>query len=70
MEELLISKLITLEVILDTLLEELFENDVIDKDKFDKVVLAKIQKLQNQLKTIERNDIDYSNLFNGPIGEA
>jgi|LakMenEpi03Aug12_release.lakeMendotaPanAssembly.Ray.scaffolds.fasta_scaffold34102_7 hypothetical protein len=70
MEELLISKVITLEVILDTLLEELFENDVIDKDKFDKVVLAKIQKLQNQLKTIERNDIDYSNLFNGPIGEA
>ena len=70
MEELLISKVITLEVILDTLLEELFENDVIDKDKFDKVVLAKIQKIQNQLKTIERNDIDYSNLFNGPIGEA
>lgn len=70
MDELLISKVITLEVILDTLLEELFENDVIDKDKFDKVVLAKIQKLQNQLKTIERNDIDYSNLFNGPIGEA
>jgi hypothetical protein len=70
MEELLISKVITLEVILDTLLEELFENDVIDKDKFDKVVLAKIQKLQNQLKKIERNDIDYSNLFNGPIGEA
>ena len=25
---------------------------------------------KNQLKTIERNDIDYSNLFNGPIGEA
>jgi hypothetical protein len=70
MEELLISKVITLEVILDTLLEELFENDVIDKDKFDKVVLAKIQKLQNQLKKIERDDIDYSNLFNGPIGEA
>jgi hypothetical protein len=70
MEELLISKVITLEVILDTLLEELFENDVIDKNKFDKVVLAKIQKLQNQLKKIERDDIDYSNLFNGPIGEA
>jgi hypothetical protein len=70
MEELLISKVITLEVILDTLLEELFENDVIDKDKFDKVVLAKIQKLQNQLKKIDRDDIDYSNLFNGPIGEA
>ena len=70
MEELLISKVITLEVILDTLLEELFENDVIDKDKFDKVVLAKIQKLQNQLKKIEKNNIDYSNLFNGPIGEA
>jgi hypothetical protein len=70
MEELLISKVITLEVILDTLLEELFENDVIDKHKFDEVVLAKIKKLQNQLKKIEIDNIDYSNLFNGPIGEA
>tara|TARA_B110000503_G_scaffold102468_1_gene153067 strand:+ start:3293 stop:3505 length:213 start_codon:yes stop_codon:yes gene_type:complete len=70
MEEVLISKIITLEVIVDTLLEELFENDVIDKHKFDKVVLAKIKKLQNQLKKIEIDNIDYSNLFNGPIGEA
>jgi hypothetical protein len=70
MEEVLISKIITLEVIVDTLLEELFENDVIDKHKFDEVVLAKIKKLQNQLKKIEIDNIDYSNLFNGPIGEA
>ena len=70
MEQLLISKIITLEVIVDTLLEELFENDVIDKHKFDEVVLAKIKKLQNQLKKIEIDNIDYSNFFNGPIGEA
>lgn len=70
MEQVLISKIITLEVIVDTLLEELFENDVIDKHKFDEVVLAKIKKLQNQLKKIEIDNIDYSNLFNGPIGEA
>jgi hypothetical protein len=70
MEQVLISKIITLEVIVDTLLEELFENDVIDKHKFDEVVLAKIKKLQNQLKKIEIDNIDYSNFFNGPIGEA
>ena len=70
MQELVLSKIITLEVIVETLLEELFENDVIDKHKFDEVVLAKIKKLQNQLKKIEIDNIDYSNFFNGPIGEA
>jgi hypothetical protein len=70
MEELLISKIITLEVVLDTLLQQLIDTGVIDKTEFEKIVLTKITKLENDLKKIEKNNIDYSNLFNGPIGEA
>lgn len=70
MEEILLSKVITLEVIVETLLEELFSNNIIDRNKFDEAVLIKIKKLEKQFKEIEKEDIDYSNLFNGPIGEA
>jgi hypothetical protein len=70
MEEILLSKVITLEVIVETLLEELFSNNIIDRNKFDEAVLIKIKKLEKQFKEIEKEDIDYSKLFKGPIGEA
>jgi hypothetical protein len=70
MEDIIVSKLITLEVITETLLETLFKNNIIDRDTFDEAVLVKVEKLQNQLKQIEKEEIDYSKLFNGPIGEA
>jgi hypothetical protein len=70
MEDIIVSKLITLEVITETLLETLFKNNIIDRDTFDEAVIVKVEKLQNQLKQIEKEEIDYSKLFNGPIGEA
>jgi hypothetical protein len=70
MEDILVSKIITLEVITETLLETLFKNNIIDRDTFDEAVILKVEKLQNQLKKIEKEEIDYSKLFNGPIGEA
>ena len=70
MEEILLSKVITLEVIVETLLEELFSNNIIDRNKFDEAVLIKIKKLEKQFKEIEKEDIDYSKLFKGPVGEA
>lgn len=70
MNEILLSKVITLEVIVETLLEELFSNNIIDRNKFDEAVLIKIKKLEKQFKEIEKEDIDYSKLFKGPIGEA
>jgi hypothetical protein len=70
MQDILVSKIITLEVITETLLETLFKNNIIDRDTFDEAVILKVEKLQNQLKKIEKEEIDYSKLFNGPIGEA
>ena len=54
----------------ETLFEELFSNNIIDRNKFDEAVLIKIKKLEKQFKEIEKEDIDYSKLFKGPIGEA
>jgi hypothetical protein len=70
MEEIILSKVITLEVILETLLNELFKNGVIDRDEFDAAVTENVEKINKQFKKIEKEEIDYSKLFNGPIGEA
>jgi len=70
MEEIILSKVITLEVILETLLNELFKNGVINKDEFDDAVMINVEKINKQFKKIEKEEIDYSSLFKGPIGEA
>jgi hypothetical protein len=70
MEEIILSKVITLEVIMETLLNELFKNGVLDRDEFDKAVTENVEKVNKQFKQIEKEEIDYSSLFRGPIGEA
>lgn len=70
MEEIILSKVITLEVILETLLNELFKNGVINKDEFDDAVMINVEKINKQFKKIEKEEVDYSILFKGPIGEA
>lgn len=70
MEEILLSKVITLEVIMETLLNELFKNGVLNRDEFDAAVTENVEKINKQFKKIEKEEIDYSKLFNGPIGEA
>lgn len=70
MEDILVSKIITLEVIVETLLEQLFKNNIIDRDAFDESLINNVSKLEKKLKTIEKEEINYSKLFKGPIGEA
>jgi hypothetical protein len=70
MEEILLSKVITLEVIMETLLNELFKNGVLNRDEFDVAVTENVEKINKQFKKIEKEEVDYSILFKGPIGEA
>jgi hypothetical protein len=70
MEEILLSKIITLEVIVETLLDELINNGMIDKESYDVAVSTKITILQNKLKKMQKEEFDYSNLLKGPIGKA
>jgi hypothetical protein len=70
MEEIILSKVITLEVIMETLLNELFKNGVLDRDEFDAAVTENVEKINKQFKKIEKEEVDYSILFKGPIGEA
>jgi hypothetical protein len=70
MEEILLSKVITLEVIMETLLNELFKNGVINRDEFDAAVTENVEKINKQFKKIEKEEVNYSILFKGPIGEA
>ena len=70
MEEIILSKVITLEVIMETLLNELFKNGVIDRDEFDAAVTENVEKINKQFKKIEKEEVNYSILFKGPIGEA
>jgi len=70
MEEILLSKIITLEVIVETLLDELINNGMIDKESYDVAVSTKITILENKLKKMQKEEFDYSNLLKGPIGKA
>ena len=63
------TKLITLEVILESLIDELVDNKIIDGTSFDKTIVKKLKKIQKQLDE-ERNEIDFSNIFFGQKGEA
>jgi len=73
LEQILLSKIITLEVIVESLLEELFKKGIIDKESYDEAVTLNVTKLENKLKKIQSEEIedtDYSNILKGPIGKA
>ena len=70
MEHLLLSKIITLEVIVETLLEELFKKGIIDKESYDAAVTINVTILENKLKKLQSDDIGYPTLLKGPIGKA
>ena len=65
----LASKIITLEVILESLIEELDEQQLIKMKRFDKRIANKLKKIQKQIDE-EKTKIDFSNIFFGPKGEA
>jgi hypothetical protein len=64
----LATKIITLEVILESLIEELENSKTIDGKRLDNIIFDKLNKLREEID-IEK-DVDYPNLFMGPIGEA
>ena len=43
-------KIKTLEIILETLVEELMDEGLIDEDRFDNNIIAKIKKLSEELE--------------------
>ena len=55
---------------METLLNELFKNGVLNRDEFDVAVTENVEKINKQFKKIEKEEVDYSILFKGPIGEA
>lgn len=67
--EYLGTKLITIEVILETLLEELEDKEIIKSKSFDKQIIKKLKKLQKEIDN-EKNSLDLPILFFGEKGEA
>lgn len=63
------TKIVTFEVILETLLEELEESKIIKSKSFDKKIIKKLKKIQKELE-IEKAEIDFSNIYFGQKGEA
>ena len=66
-------KIKTLEIILETLVEELMDEGLIDEDGFDNNIIAKIKKLSEELE-IEKEEQDEKEItsfpFFGKKGEA
>ena len=69
MEEMLLHKLLTLEVIVETIIDTLVENELINIEKFDDSLIQKIQQLDNISKK-PKDEFDYSLFYMGPKGEA
>ena len=66
-------KIKTLEIILETLVEELMDEGLIDEDRFDNNIIEKIKKLSEELE-IEKEEQDEKEItsfpFFGKKGEA
>ena len=66
-------KIKTLEIILETLVEELMDEGLIDEDRFDNNIIEKIKKLSEELE-IEKEEQDEKEVtsfpFFGKKGEA
>jgi hypothetical protein len=66
-------KIKTLEIILETLVEELMDEGLIDEDRFDNNIIAKIKKLSEELE-IEKEEEEESEIglfpYYGKKGEA
>jgi hypothetical protein len=69
MNELVLEKLITLEIVVETMLDTLVESNTIDRTKFDDAVIATLKKIKKQIDS-EINENDLNHFFMGPKGEA
>ena len=70
MEEVLLHKLLTLEVIVETIMDTLIDAEIIDQNELDKAIIEKIKQLEKVTQYSEEEEPDYSHIFMGPKGEA
>lgn len=76
--ELLHTRLITLELIVSEIHENLIDKGLIDKDEFNKSLDVKIKRVKEITDLFKDDnddggtldDINIPNIFGGPIGEA
>jgi len=69
MDDVILHKLLTLEVIVETIMDTLIENELIDADTFDDNLIAKIKELDG-ISNNTKDEFDYSPFLMGPKGEA
>jgi len=63
-------KITTLEIIIESLVEELIENEIVDRDGLDTRIVERLKELGNQIKE-EQNQIQLLNFpYWGEKGEA
>lgn len=63
-------KITTLEIIVESLVEELIENEIVDRDGLDARIVERLKELGNQIKE-EQNQIQLLNFpYWGEKGEA
>jgi len=63
-------KIATLEIIIESLVEELIENEIVDRDGLDARIVERLKELGNQIKE-EENQIQLLNFpYWGEKGEA
>ena len=68
-QEYIATKIVTLEVIVESIMDELIENKILNKDSLDKAIFSKLNEIKQELET-EKTDFDLSNFFMGEMGEA
>ena len=63
-------KIATLEIIIESLVEELIENQIVDRDGLDERILERLKELGNQIKE-EKEQVQIFNFpYWGEKGEA
>lgn len=67
-------EMIKIQILLHALVDELIESNLINGESLDKRIKQKIKVVNNivdsQIKELQLNNVDLSNIFNGPMGEA
>jgi len=56
-QEYIATKIVTLEVIVESIMDELIENKILNKDSLDKAIFSKLNEIKQELET-EKIDFD------------
>ena len=68
-EEYIATKIVTLEIIVESIMDELVSKKLIDRESLDKAIFNKLNEVKQEIEK-ERNQLDLSNFFMGEMGEA